>query len=592
MRFSRTLPLVLSLLAGCGDTVEVGQDPDSDQDAGQDASPDAPGDAIGEDDSATDVGGDPGAARECARDADCPAPSGVCERAVCEAGRCVARVQAPGAGCDDGVDCTTNDACDDQGQCAGSVDHARCVDARMCNGLEACAPSDPGADPRGCVAGVAPQAPDDGIACTVSVCDEEAATLAQVPGPDCACDAPGAPCEGDVVGQCPRLLCASDYTCQSAPCECQQDADCADRYADDPCVVGVCGEGLRCEPRLKDAGSACDDGVACTTGTLCDDQGACVGGALDDALCDDGLYCNGPERCSPLGCEATPDPVLLHPPVEPCVALSCDEEADQVLQDDAACGSCQDVSLYTDSDGDGFGAGAPVLACVATDEPLGQGVSREGGDCGPSDPLRHPSAQEICGDWVDDNCDNADSACPTSQPATLDIPSWDCRTGPTPANVYAWAEFAPEDEFFQDGGCFLFFRGAPGEFYAKKVGFVARQPGYTCPTQGNAYAYDERMYAHTVVAPANECPPLELIVHGPGERMQPASTDCRKFLFQLSLGSTLSFVAASVEALEERLERMGQVEVSCSPYDGFWRSSFYHSSLMVSQIQHNPLYQE
>jgi hypothetical protein len=66
--------------------------------------------------------------------------------------------------CDDGVDCTT-EYCEG-GRCRRSSDHSRCDDGRRCNGSETCR----GAD--GCVDGE-PVACDDGVECTVDLCDTD-----------------------------------------------------------------------------------------------------------------------------------------------------------------------------------------------------------------------------------------------------------------------------------------------------------------------------------------------------------------------------------------------------------------------------------
>lgn len=45
---------------------------------------------------------------------------GPCERARCDGdGRCVLRLRPPESPCDDGLDCSIDDRCDDAGQCAG-----------------------------------------------------------------------------------------------------------------------------------------------------------------------------------------------------------------------------------------------------------------------------------------------------------------------------------------------------------------------------------------------------------------------------------------------------------------------------------------
>jgi len=87
----------------------------------------------------------------------------------------------------------------------------------------------------------------------------------------------------------------------------------------DECGDGVLGPTELCEVgdscctnecQFAMAGSPCDDGIVCTTGDLCAGNAAqCLPGASDDAVCDNGLFCDGAERCDPgLGCQAGPAP--------------------------------------------------------------------------------------------------------------------------------------------------------------------------------------------------------------------------------------------------------------------------------------------
>lgn len=200
----------------------------------------------------------------CAEDADCD-DGRICNGVeVCMAGVC-----APGVGidCDDGVACTA-DACEEEtARCVHVPIPATCDDGLFCNGVERC-------DGRaGCVAGM-PPACDDRIACTIDTCDE-------------------------------------------ASRSCLHETD------DDLCDDGVVCNGVeRCDEAIGCAageGIDCDDGVPCTADS-CDDADGTCRHAPDDASCDDGLYCNGAERCDGVaGC-------LMGTP--PCDGASCDEAAD------------------------------------------------------------------------------------------------------------------------------------------------------------------------------------------------------------------------------------------------------------------------
>ncbi len=249
-----------------------------------------------------------------------------------------------------------------------------------------------------------------------------------------------------------------------------------------------------------------------------------------------------PEPAPEATPEATPEPSVEEP--EPSVA-----EPD----------GCVDV--FDDADMDGFGVGEPSCG-----QP-GAGQAADGGDCGPDDLFRHPGASEICGDWVDDDCDGADATCPTSQPS-VNVPEWDCAGAP-PSNVVAWARFDNGGGYFRDGGCFFFFEGAPGEFYVRRnVQRASEDPscesrsGCTCPSLNGWPAYDRRMYAFTTAIDQADCPEISIRDHG-GEQ-QPVSNACRKYLYQMhQYDIPFSFLAGDFEALQQRLERFPTVEIAC-----------------------------
>lgn len=194
-------------------------------------------------------------------------------------------------------------------------DDEDCDDGKVCNGLERCAPDEPDADRLGCVASTG-VAGDDGIACTVDVCDEEAGIILNDP----------------------------------ANCECQGNIQCPVPEGQ-PCMVGVCNlDTYTCLVQPRPEGAPCDDGVACTAQTVCT-SGRCLASSpevyLDDSVCDDGAYCNGQERCDPSagGADPTTGCVSSTPPaLEPsdlkdvaCAVVLCDEETDTLHPDYTGC---------------------------------------------------------------------------------------------------------------------------------------------------------------------------------------------------------------------------------------------------------------
>jgi len=95
-------------------------------------------------------------------------------------------------------------------------------------------------------------------------------------------------------------------------------------------------------------------------------------GCADDAECDDGLFCNGQERCVGSICVPTPS----------CVSdlQTCDEALDRCFTD---------CDATADADGDG----ARAIECG-------------GNDCDDANPDRRPGAVEVCDvAGVDEDCD-------------------------------------------------------------------------------------------------------------------------------------------------------------------------------------------
>jgi hypothetical protein len=124
-------------------------------------------------------------------------------------------------------------------------------------------------------------------------------------------------------------------TVRFAPPDCTVDADCDDGlYCNgaEACAAGTCVAGTPL---------ACDDGLGCTLDT-CDEAADRCEHVPDDALCDDGLYCNGAEACAAGTC-VTGTPVACDDGVA-CTLDACDEAADRCehAPDDGLC----DDGLY------------------------------------------------------------------------------------------------------------------------------------------------------------------------------------------------------------------------------------------------------
>lgn len=140
--------------------------------------------------------------------------------------------------CDDGDLCTEDDACNADGQCEGAP--KLCSDGLFCNGTESC-----DAETGDCVSADVPVV-DDGVPCTVDVCDED---LDQV-----------------------------THTADDAACNDSND-----------CTTDTCDLATGCG-HADLTGVACEDGDACTGGDTCQ-AGVCVAGSiwLCDEICDNDI---------------------------------------------------------------------------------------------------------------------------------------------------------------------------------------------------------------------------------------------------------------------------------------------------------------
>jgi putative metal-binding protein len=130
----------------------------------------------------------------------------------------------------------------------------------------------------------------------------------------------------------------------------------------------------------------CDDLIPCTYDSCDLAVGRCLN-VPDDTQCDDGMYCNGKERCVPgHGCE--PGPVVSCSDGNPCDIATCIE----------ASKSCAYVPRDVDQDGD------PDSHCVAHH------------DCNDLDPNVSSLHAEVCANGIDDNCNGVIDEMPCVTP--------------------------------------------------------------------------------------------------------------------------------------------------------------------------------
>lgn len=248
-----------------------------------------------------------------------------------------------------------------------------------------------------------------------------------------------------------------------------------------------------------------------------------------------------------------------------------DADAGQMSGGDAGSMMCVDTTVYADTDADGFGVDNDTQTVCLDPNEEEPGYARESGDCQPVDTWANPDATEICGDNYDDDCDNVDADCPTTQAASLDLPSWDC-TGTPPENVYAYGVFASGGGYYQDNGCFVIFEGLRDEFYVQhNLSRVSQDAscttvaGCVCPSLNGWPSYDRRLYAFTWNGDTDQA--CELAIQDNGNIDQTVSTGCRKYLYQMHWpGQEISepYVAGTTAELDRRLALFPKLEVACA----------------------------
>ena len=274
--------------------------------------------------------------------------------------------------CNDGVGCTDDSCNEATDSCDNVTNNGNCDDGLWCNGAETCHAT------LDCQAGSAPNC-NDGVGCTDDSCNETTDSCDNV--------ANNANCDDG-------LWCNGAETC-NATLDCQAGGDpCPGQLCDEPtdtcvnCAVdGDCDDGVYCNGAETCAGGSCqigtavdcNDGVGCTTDSCNEGTDSCDNVA-NNAVCDDGLFCNGAETCSvTLDCQAGSDP---------CPGLTCDEGTDSCVgggcvidadcDDGIACtidtcsaGVCSNVCAggvssfpYTESFTSGFGLWSNVSGDV------------------------------------------------------------------------------------------------------------------------------------------------------------------------------------------------------------------------------------
>jgi hypothetical protein len=244
---------------------------------------------------------------KCMVDTDCAGTAGIgeCQKAVCEAGACIAVNALPGAACT-AADLATCQAgvckVGDEGKLACVVSVAQ--DGTVCGEFYAAC-----GGAAYCVNGLCVDPCDDGNACTADKCTDAGCTATPQTG---ACD-DGNPCtENDA---CKDGACKGEKVC-----DCTKDGDCFDledgdlcngtleckegacvvkkstvvkcpETGSEPCQFNACvPETGKCELTVAEDNTECDDAAECTDDTFCL-VGACtgIGSYSCEVACDDTL---------------------------------------------------------------------------------------------------------------------------------------------------------------------------------------------------------------------------------------------------------------------------------------------------------------
>ena len=252
-----------------------------------------------------------------------------CTTDSCDAktGKCVNTPVADGSQCNDGSNCTTQDACA-SGKCAGTA--VVCNDGNACTN-DFCATQNLGGGPGGGGPGGGIQAgncvyqPVQG--CTVNCIVGGPACNDNNPCTNDSCD----PAKGCVYTNNTALcsdgsVCSLDDTCTAGKCVGKSQMVCNDF---NPCTTDTCDPKLGCQYKAVADKTTCDDGNGCTTGDVCT-AGKCAG--KPDFDCDDG------NPCTTDGCDkATGNCLFGAAPV----GSSCDDGNACTQKEVCASGQCK-----------------------------------------------------------------------------------------------------------------------------------------------------------------------------------------------------------------------------------------------------------
>ena len=222
--------------------------------------------------------------------------------------------------CDDGDVCNGIETCDPVEGCQAGTPLV-CDDGDVCNGIETCDPVE------GCQEGT-PLICIDGNICTDDSCNPASGCVYTNNAAPCddgifcngADTCSGGACSVHAGSPCSETECS---TCQEETDSCFDPAGPAGSDAGKECTDDLCdGAGVCTHPNNT---VPCDDGIACPENDTCT-NGQC-NGIPNNALCDNGLWCDGAETCDALlGCQDGTPPDCNDNVA--CTVDSCNEGTD------------------------------------------------------------------------------------------------------------------------------------------------------------------------------------------------------------------------------------------------------------------------